>query len=208
MCVSLECVSISHLSPFRKLTLLATQDPLRPFCLELIKYVTINEPFEDDCDSGRYWGIDAPLIDGSDEQHDVWYVDFSTPLKDFMLQPRSGDADALQTPLFDTMVDDPAYCLVMLGEALHSECAHDTLVDETAWVDVGTSDHAASMLATFLWNAAPWRSAFRNPANPTKTLVLTMPPGDPHDVSWQFRDEWGAIYVKALEAWWRHIGVY
>ena len=78
MCVSLECVSISHLSPFRKLTLLATQDPLRPFCLELIKYVTINEPFEDDCDSGRYWGIDAPLIDGSDEQHDVWYVDHAS----------------------------------------------------------------------------------------------------------------------------------
>ena len=71
--------------------------------------------------------------------------------------------------------------------------------------------YADAQPATVRLNASTSRgnpTAVRNPANPTKTLVLTMPQGDPQDVSWQFRDEWGAIYVKALEAWWRHIGVY
>jgi hypothetical protein len=194
-------VLFSHLSPFRKVTLLSTQDPLRPFCLELCKYVDIDVPLEV---TGRYWGHDAPVVDGN--EHDVWYVHFSTPLFDFMLQPRSGDADLLQTPIFDTMVDDPDYCLIMLGEALSSARAHG-MVDETAWLDTDPLEHATSMMATFLWNAAPWREAFSNPSYPSKTLVFSMPQGDAFDVTQQFRNEWGAIYVKALEAWWKHSGL-
>ena len=191
----------SHLlPPHRKLTLLSTQNELRPFCLELQKYVDIDEPLDR---TGRYWGTDAPTVDGL-AGDDVWYVRFSTPLDDFMYQARSGDVEGLQTPIFDSMVDDPEYCLIMLGEALCYLYADTAFIDSVMWFDTDPMEHTTSMLATFLWNAAPWRSAFRNPVDPIKTLVFTMPEGDAFDIMQEFRNEWGALYVKAIEAFWKH----
>lgn len=198
MCIASSSFLTS--SPHRKLTLLSTQNELRPFCLELQKYVDIDVPLEV---TGRYWGFEAPLVDGHDN-NDVWYVRFATPLFDFMYQARSGDVDGLKTPIFDSMVDDPEYCLIMLGEALCYVYDETAFIDSVAWFDTDPAENTTAMLGTFLWNAAPWRPVFQNSTNPIKTLVFTMPEGDAFDITQQFRNEWGALYVKAIEAFWVH----
>ena len=193
--------------PRRRLTLLSTQDASRPFCLETQRFVDIDVPIS----SGRDVGADAPRILGKFEDEyvagelDVYYVELFTPLYDFMYQARSGDVENLKTPCFDSMVSDPQLCLRMLGEALcYSESPR--ILDTTAWYDTDDEEHATGMVFTFLWNAAPWLRHM--PAThaamdlPEHTLVFSSPPGDLFEIHAMFRNEMGAIYVKALEAWW------
>ena len=187
--------------------MLSTQQPLRPFCLETHRFVNIDAPLI----SGRYLGEEAPRIHDHFEdayasnELDVQYIRFPTPLYDFMYQAECGDVENLSTPIFDSLVDDPAYCLLMLGEALHySEDAN--VLAHTSWVDTDEEEHATGMISTFLWSAAPWRPhmiANQVAVDPMHTLVFSTPPGNVFALHASFRDEWGALYVKAIEAWWK-----
>lgn len=194
---------------------MSTSDPLRPFCLEIRRFVDIEEPLNE---PGAYFGTNAPRIAGNyghrfaeasaNDQLDIYVVRISTPLYDFMYQAESGDHVNLHTPCFDSLVDDPAHCLVLLGEMLcYSEPRSGVNVfDSTSWCDTDTYENATCMIATFLGTAAPWRIMRAcNDVESTHDLVFSTPPGDLFEIHQTFRSEWGSIYVKALEAWWKHV---
>ena len=196
----------------RNVTLLSTEDALRPFCLETRRFVTI----DDDTNFSEQYlsGAEAPRIHGHFEeayasgQLNVFYLRFATPLYDFMYQAETCDVEHLKTPIFDSLVDDPEHLLTMLGEALHYSEQGD-IFKHTSWFDADPEEHATSMVATFLWSAAPWLPpmlANHDASESVHTLTFSTPPGDLFDMNQAFRNEWGALYVKAIESWWKLSG--
>ena len=101
----------------------------------------------------------------------------------------------------------------MLGESLsYKACMHDELVlsETTTWKSNSESEadvEAWALIATFLWNSAPWLEAMpESNFGSGESVYFAMPAGaDMQDVRTRFVAEQGAIIVKALEAWWARL---
>lgn len=187
------------------LTLLVTEDPLRPFCIETRKYIDILEPIDD---QGKHYSVHV-TIDDIPQFATVFFIDVETPLyKLGTYQAQSGDVDSLETPIFDSMVFNKRACLEMLGESLSFQAFMDSahpLRDSTSWSSDEFNKEAWALVATFLWICAPWQDAMaESNVGDGETILFYMPEGV-EDLRTRFVDEHGAILVKAIEAWWAYL---